>query len=472
MNSGRILLAVLLLGVCVLPARTARAQTNDDVNAGIQFNFSTPGARSLALGGAFLGLSDDATAAYTNPAGLTNLTVGGSELTVELRQWGYTNIFPDHGRIGGSPSGIGIDTISGVQDGEVDSQTEDISFLSFGYVLPRGWTLALYRHQLANFEARAVSQGFLVGASPGARVFPSESRLNLQILNYGFAVGYRLRNSLGAGSLSLGLGASYYQSRILSRTDRFSRRDWTGRDELDRQPGGFYGPADGLGDNINNTILQAGEDSDWGYNLGFLWSLEKSQHWSVGAVFRRGPSLASDTRYIRGPVLLRNNPQGSENTDLGGRVVLRVPDVLGVGVAWSPAEEGKVRLALDYDRVRYSQMIGGLTNVLLQERGVFQRSNYRIRDADEIHLGLEYVFLVIEPRLVCTARFGGWHDPAHTLEYVGSNSALAVRFRPGEDQNHVSAGLGLVVGENFQADIAYDHSKRVRTLSFSLVKFF
>ena len=39
----------------------------------IEFDFSNPGARSLAMGGAFVGLADDATAAYANPAGLTAL---------------------------------------------------------------------------------------------------------------------------------------------------------------------------------------------------------------------------------------------------------------------------------------------------------------------------------------------------------------------------------------------------------------
>jgi hypothetical protein len=38
-----------------------------------QFDFLNPGARSLALGSAFIAVADDATAAFTNPAGLTFL---------------------------------------------------------------------------------------------------------------------------------------------------------------------------------------------------------------------------------------------------------------------------------------------------------------------------------------------------------------------------------------------------------------
>src|ERR1700680_1447607 len=51
------------------------AAQNTDIESlsGLQFNFGNPGARSLAMGGAFLGLADDASAAEANPAGLTIL---------------------------------------------------------------------------------------------------------------------------------------------------------------------------------------------------------------------------------------------------------------------------------------------------------------------------------------------------------------------------------------------------------------
>jgi long-chain fatty acid transport protein len=467
--------ALVLAGGCLLVA-DSRAQTNDDVNAGIQFNFSTPGARSLAMGGAFLALADDATAAYTNPAGLTNLTVGGSEVTVELRQWSYTNIFPDRGHIAGAPSGIGIDTVGGLQDGTADSRTEGLSFLSVGYVVPGGWTLAVYRHQLASFEARATAQGFLQGEGNDVfRVFPSRSRLNLEIANYGLAAGYRLLTSEKRGSLSVGLGLSYYQSEMFSSTERFSRlnRDEAG-EERHRQPGGFFGPADFLGDNLNNTILQEGQDSDWGFNLGLLWRSGGKEAWRLGAAYRRGPSLASHARFIFGPAAERADPRnknGSEAAGVGGEAVLHVPDVYGVGVAWSPAR-GKLRLTLDADRVEYSRLLDGLTNVLLQAQTTFRRSEYRIPDADELHLGVEYVFFVLESKLVGTARFGAWQEPDHALDYVGSNPIFIARFRPGEDQVHVASGLGFVIGENFQLDVAYDHSDRDRVLSVALVKFF
>jgi len=474
LSTLQILLLTLFAG-CWLSTALG-AQTNDDVNAGLQFNFSTPGARSLGMGGAFLALADDATAAYTNSGGLTNLTVGGSEISVEFRQWNFSNVFPDQGHIAGPPSGIGVDTVPGLQGGSGESRAAGFSFLSFGYVLPHGWTLAIYRQQLAKFEAQAKAQGFLVGAERGKlfRVFPTRSRLNLAVENYGLSAGYRLVQSDTFGVVSLGLGLSYYRSQISSRTERFFRGPEEGDTFGRRQPGGFFGVADYLGDNVNNVILQEGQDTDWGLNLGALWKIGPSEIWSLGAAYRRGPRLASNARFVYGPAAERADPRnrnGSVDPGVGGKALLHVPDVYGLGVAWSPAQ-GKARVTLDYDRVRYSQMIEGLTNVLLQSEGSFQRSDYRLSDVGEIHLGVEYVFLAIDPRAVCSVRFGAWRDPHHALEYIGANPVLRGRFRPGDDQNHLSAGLGLVVGENFQVDVAYDYSNLVRTFSLSLVKFF
>ncbi len=76
-------LFLLLLGI----AGPSRGQTNEELGAGLQFSFAPPGARSLAMGGAFAGLADDATAAFANPAGLMWRT--RSEVSVEGRHRTY-----------------------------------------------------------------------------------------------------------------------------------------------------------------------------------------------------------------------------------------------------------------------------------------------------------------------------------------------------------------------------------------------
>ena len=82
--------------VCTLIALPLAAQNTDiESLSGLQFNFGNPGARSLGMGGAFLGLADDASAAEANPAGLTILRK--PEITIEGRNYQEQQVFTTSG---------------------------------------------------------------------------------------------------------------------------------------------------------------------------------------------------------------------------------------------------------------------------------------------------------------------------------------------------------------------------------------
>ena len=82
--------------VCTLIALPLAAQNTDiESLSGLQFNFGNPGARSLGMGGAFLGLADDASAAEANPAGLTILRK--PEITLEGRNYQEQQVFTTSG---------------------------------------------------------------------------------------------------------------------------------------------------------------------------------------------------------------------------------------------------------------------------------------------------------------------------------------------------------------------------------------
>jgi long-subunit fatty acid transport protein len=66
----------------------------------------------MGLGGAFVALADDATAAFANPAGLVQLLQ--SEVSLELRRREYSTSYTEGGRAQGEPTGWGIDTVDGV----------------------------------------------------------------------------------------------------------------------------------------------------------------------------------------------------------------------------------------------------------------------------------------------------------------------------------------------------------------------
>src|SRR5213082_4262112 len=82
--------------VCTLVAPALFAQNTDiEALSGLQFNFGNPGARSLGMGGAFLGLADDASAAEANPAGLTILRK--PEVSIEARNYLEQQLFSTSG---------------------------------------------------------------------------------------------------------------------------------------------------------------------------------------------------------------------------------------------------------------------------------------------------------------------------------------------------------------------------------------
>src|SRR5437867_13375576 len=86
----------VLLTVSLALALPAAAQNTDiESLSGLQFNFGNPGARSLGMGGAFLGLADDASAAEANPAGLTILRK--PEVSLEVRNYQEQQLFTTSG---------------------------------------------------------------------------------------------------------------------------------------------------------------------------------------------------------------------------------------------------------------------------------------------------------------------------------------------------------------------------------------
>src|SRR5215471_882181 len=133
-------IGLALLGV----SSAASAITDSDVNSVIPFNFANPGARSLGMGGAFLGLADDATAAYTNPAGLTQLLE--PEISVEGRHTSYSVPY----LAGGSYTVDPLNT-SGLKSADANSSTNNLSFMSVSFPHER-WSFAFYRNETLRYD--------------------------------------------------------------------------------------------------------------------------------------------------------------------------------------------------------------------------------------------------------------------------------------------------------------------------------
>src|SRR5262245_66683585 len=80
-RSMRGLLFVLAASLAFAPP--SWAITDEEIFRQMRFNFINPGARALGLGGSFIAVADDATAAQANPGGLMQLAA--PEFFVEER---------------------------------------------------------------------------------------------------------------------------------------------------------------------------------------------------------------------------------------------------------------------------------------------------------------------------------------------------------------------------------------------------
>lgn len=415
----------------------ASAQSDNEVNAGVQFNFSTPGARSLGMGGAFLASVDDATAAYSNPAGLLQLSK--PEVLIEGRSWRYETPFADSGRAAGNPTGLGVDTVNGVRLGMAESEIEGISYAAF--VLPRPtWALALYHHRAADFES-SFSTGGIFGfdGREDRRLYPVRATYDLEISQTGVAFARQWNNGV-----AVGLGVAAVSLQLDSLIQRYDPND-------------FYGSPRFRLTERENFQTQTGDDQQAGFNVGLLW--DRGGRMSTGLVYRFGPKF--DTTIVSGaPSPEVPFPQRRE-TVLAG--VFNLPDVFGGGVTFRPNEA--LSLSFDFNRIYYSQLIEEFTvTIPTIEGGTVSIEDFVLEDVTEIHAGAEY--LVIGWRFPLALRAGAWYDPDHRLRSEGRSALHRALFFEGEDQIHGTAGLGMSIG-NVQIDAAADISDQTRTVSLS-----
>jgi long-subunit fatty acid transport protein len=445
---------------CLLASAPALAITNVEANAGPQFNFVNPGARSLGMGGAFIGLADDSTAAYTNPAGLAQLSK--REFSIEVRDTRFNTYSNFGGRLLGTPTGAGLDTVSGLQNQDTSKDVANLSFLSFAFPLKNG-TLAVYRHELANFEASFSSQGTFTQTLNGAvnppfvdRTFPTINDESLKIVNYGFAGSWRI-----GSTFMLGGSLNFYQFDINSLTRRY---------DFDADHNGVISNQERLTvvdfspSALRDILTQNGSDSSFGFNVGMLWL--PNDKWSLGAVYRKGPDFDYGFNSISQGVQI-----------FQGKTDFAVPDVWGIGVGYRPTDAW--RMSMDVNRVNYSQ----------HAEHIHEQSNpasvdyLKLDDSYEVRLGAE--FTAINAARPYNIRFGAWHEPAHQLYFDGlpvvftgtpltvdekRKNTKATQFIRGKDSYHFSAGYGIVFNK-FQIDTALDLSTRSDTLSISMVYF-
>src|SRR5262245_17813060 len=313
----------------ILVAGVARAQ---DAELQLQqlplrFDFLNPGARSMSLGSAFVGLADDATAAFTNPAGLDRLS--RPEISFEFRGRRSDNEFLRGGRLSGTPTMRGLDTSPIPDYGTSLDSTGGAGFLSLVYPRKR-WAVAAFRHELVRGSQHFDSQGsFFTDAvtSGNVRLLPIQAYQDVGITNYGASVGFKVNNAVsiggGVSAATLKLEQTVYSYRVPS-TDFYAASDYS----------------------ASQRVIAATQKSDnytgVGFTVGTL--LRVTPKVQIGAVYRGAPTFNFDAKTD----LLQ--PSSTVRSDIG--VLLQAPNVFSTGA--SVRANDSVLLTFEYDFVAHS----------------------------------------------------------------------------------------------------------------------
>ena len=457
----------LLAAFVALVALPVSAQNTDiESLSGLQFNFGNPGARSLGMGGAFLGLADDASAAEANPAGLSILRK--AEISIEGRNFLEQQVLTTSG------------TFPNVERTAFTHYSDriEIGFASFVYPI-KNFTVAAYYHaplhnvgagevipQRNEFSGRLekdVPNFFLPTGGTRTPVTRAECDAIRRASGSGACLEYTVNPFLTAVDVqqqTFGVGGAWqvhpkFSIGATARYQTFKESAFTYRltpsfafSSISVQATGDVRESDGE--------IEIGVEHDITFTGGFKWS--PNDLVSIGGVYKMGPSFVA-------PTFIANANTGFDYVNLAD-TIFHMPDTAGIGVSVRPIPVLTVNLDAVY--VRYSNLTDDFVSTI---RVVREAQNpFAIDDGIEYRLGAEYFFASKIPFAI---RGGYWRDPAHAIEWRGSLTEFeaigaAILYPRGEAQNHWSVGAGLA-WPRFQVDVAYDQSDRYKVGSVSMV---
>lgn len=460
-----VMIAAILASV---PAAPVLAQSSD----GSVFDFSLPGARARGMGGAFVAIADDASSVYSNPAGLTSLF--RPEVSIEGRVWNLRFLTIDRGHAFGSPSNIGVDTISGLQDREFTNTIGSPAFMSAVY--PRGrLAVGVFHHRLVSYDMSHETQGPFFNCRGGGRgangappfceqgdagdgvdrVFPFRADTQLGITGTGITLAVRAAERLKLG-VSAQVSRFDIQSRGLVYAARFGQK---------------YAAADWSVQNLEIAGVRMGKDAGFSFNAGAL--LDVSAEVTIGATFRQGEEF----KYLSQSVAGRANVVDAGTMFLNvSDTSFRVPDTWAAGVAYKPSNSW--RIGFEYDRIQYRQLLDTYINTTIPDtwpEARIMQEHITVDNSDQFRLGAEYSRPAFGGRLL-SFRAGVWTDPFHHPYFRVDDAATgfpapqwALTLPKGDDEVHYSGGFGMATQRRLQIDFAVDHARSATVYSLSSI---
>jgi long-chain fatty acid transport protein len=443
MTSARVLglVAAAALAIGAWPS-VAVAQSNDEIFPQFQWNFATPGARANAMGRAFIGLADDASAAITNPAGLLSLT----------RPQAYFEFKDTDLRVARLST---FDSFTSLVPTTTSKTLAIPAFFSFSTPVGKKLAVAFTRHEFLNYQ-----ETFHLGVRPvpGAAtfnfsLFPVDGSSNFTATSYAGSIAFA-----ATPQIRVGLTVSLDRLNATSTATRFQftcgGQPCTAANAVEFQVGNPLAPLIENQTSINNT------SSALSMVVGALWL--PTDKVSVGIQFSKGSNLNVSESLQANPGAFNNGVTNLPLQNVAGSpfsVPINVPNRFGFGAAFRPTS--RLLATFDFVRIGYSRLANNF--VAIFDNPPITGGQFSIPNVVEAHFGGEY--LVKTNGVPVYLRAGVFTAPDHSTVFTPATPVGNVDFNASEIAAYNllprtttiagTVGAGFVFGKHSQLDLAY-----------------
>lgn len=336
------------------------------------------GARALGIGGAFIAVADDATAASWNPGGLIQLEKPEVSIVGS-----YVNLSEDNS-FGGHPEASGKQSVS----------YGNLNYLSGAYpfkLLNRNMIVSLNYQHLYDFHRKwnfNYNYTSPISTTPAAYNYEQNGALYALGLAYSVEI---------VPTFSLGATLNYWGDGIYSNK-------WEQVYNMSRNIN--LGGTPGF---LNSYKKETFSFSGWNANLGFLWKM--TGKWTLGGVFKT-PFKASITHEIQGAdsMTFPTFPAADTFTAASRKYYesLNMPMSYGLGLAYRFSDNFSV--AGDFYRTHWRDYVyENYQGIKTSPINGLMEGDANIAATTWFHLGCEYLF--IKEKFTVPVRAGVFYDP-------------------------------------------------------------
>lgn len=434
-----------LLAALVLSSQAAWGQININSSP----NVVGSGARALGMGGAFIAVADDATAASWNPGGLTQLERPEISLVYGWK-WLEESFDSDtHPELNGN-YGVALD---------------EVNYFSLAYpfqrtIAGRNLVLSLNYQRKYDFDRELDVTFRDITALPLGNIVDIATRVDYRqegsLSTISPAFGFELTNRLSAG-----LVMNIWDSSLVPGNEWKIRTDFKTRFRINgMRPQYVWGEIVEDFDDVQGT----------NYTLGLLY--RPAERWSIGAVYHS--RLSADLEYTRlfrvrgGTPFFQSSYRKEDRT-------IEFPSAYGLGIAYRFPND-KLTLSLDVTRRNWDEF------VQIDRRGVRTSPVSGLPKSDGFHeptysirFGGEYVFIDPSrprPKFMPSVRAGFYYDPEPASGRKDTPFGLDRGTGEPDDYFGLTVGGGVLFLNRVNIDAAYEYrwGDDVRRDTFALPK--